>query len=142
MLFSRLGRTLLFILLSIVALAEQPFFTSWQTNTDTASITMPVNSPLTGFYYLSGWVDGSMEANLTGDISFTYTNAGVNTVALTDSFPVIQFSSESSGRVKDQKLLSIEEGSFRSGFVQGIVSPKSKVLNPIRLPSDLLNFIS
>ena len=83
---------------------DQSFVTTWQTASPNELITIPVGNA-TGAYTVD-WGDGSMSANVTGDQSHVYRNAGTYTVAITDGFERIYLNGDLDNAAK---LKSIEQ---------------------------------
>ena len=83
---------------------DQSFVTTWQTASPNEPITIPVGNA-TGAYTVD-WGDGSMSANVTGDQSHAYRNAGTYTVAITDGFERIYLNGDLDNAAK---LKSIEQ---------------------------------
>ena len=63
---------------------DRPFITTWKTTSPNESITIPVGNT-TGAYTVR-WGDGSTSANVTGDQSHAYEDAGTYIVAITGNF--------------------------------------------------------
>ncbi len=87
--------------------AQNEFITTWQTTTDSESITIPTTG--TGYNYTVNWGDGNTESGFTGDADHTYTTAGTYTVAITGDFPRIYFNDGSSSNPSTLKIQSIEQ---------------------------------
>ncbi|WP_353186178.1 BspA family leucine-rich repeat surface protein, partial [Parapedobacter lycopersici] len=96
-----------FTLLSLTALAQRPFITTWQTTTANETITIPVNSDVTGYNYTVDWGDGNTSTNQTGDATHSYGTTGTHTVSITGNFPAIRLGSY--GIDVTDKLMSIEQ---------------------------------
>jgi uncharacterized repeat protein (TIGR02543 family) len=87
---------------------QLPFVTTWQTDNSGTSnndqITIPVASGET-YDYTVDWGDGTIESNLTGEATHTYTSTGTKTVRISGTFPRIYFNYSGD---KD-KFLTIEK---------------------------------
>lgn len=84
------------------------FITTWATNADNESIIIPINPDFQSEYdYSVDWGDGTVSGNVKGDGNHTYANAGTYEVTITGTFPAIQFGSDASQDVNDQKILSV-----------------------------------
>ena len=83
---------------------EEPFVTTWQTTRANESITIPVGGA-TGTYTVD-WGDGSVSANVTGDQSHSYSDAGIYTVSISGDFTRIYLNTNTSNA---SKLQSIEQ---------------------------------
>ncbi len=100
------------------ACPEDPFITTWQTNTDNESITIPTNG--SGYDYIVDWGDGTIETGFTANATHEYTTAGTYTVKITGDFPRIRFNF--SGADNRSKIQTIEQwgtqqwDTFSSGF--------------------------
>ena len=66
------------------SISPSPFVTTWQTTASGESITIPVGGA-TGTYSID-WGDGSTSANVTGDQTHTYGDAGAYTVRISGDF--------------------------------------------------------
>ena len=82
----------------------RPFVTTWGTISQYESITIPVGNA-TGTYAVD-WGDGSTSANVTGDQSHMYCDAGIYTVSITGDFEQIHLNGDP---VNAPKLRSIEQ---------------------------------
>ncbi|PPK99898.1 BspA family leucine-rich repeat surface protein [Parapedobacter indicus] len=103
----RLFTTVLFVLLSVVALAQRPFITTWQTTSANETVTIPVNPDITGYNYTVEWGDGHTSTAQTGDASHTYSTPDTYTVSISGNFPAIRLGSY--GIDVTDKLMSIEQ---------------------------------
>ena len=81
-----------------------PFITTWRTASPNESITIPVGSAAGA--YAVDWGDGSTSANVTGDQSHAYEDAGTYTVAITGNFERIYLNGD---LINAPKLQSIEQ---------------------------------
>ncbi len=81
-----------------------PFVTTWRTISPNESIAIPVGGA-TGAYTVD-WGDGSVSADVTGDQSHTYENAGEYAVRISGNFTSILL-----GEDQDNagKLISIDQ---------------------------------
>ncbi|MFZ6010985.1 MAG: BspA family leucine-rich repeat surface protein, partial [Bacteroidota bacterium] len=81
----------LFIVCSSASVQSQnPFITTWQVAASDLTITIPTNPGLT-YDYNVDWGDGNNSANVTGNISHTYSSANTYTVSISGTFPSIYF---------------------------------------------------
>ena len=83
---------------------DRPFVTTWRTISPNESITIPVGNA-TGAYTVD-WGDGSVSANVTGDQSHAYSDAGEYTVRISGDFTRILFAED---RDNAYKIVSIEQ---------------------------------
>jgi len=67
-----------------------PFVTVWETTASDNNITIPTNSNYT-YNYTVDWGDGTIENNVTGDITHIYSVDGNHTVKISGEFPTIKF---------------------------------------------------
>lgn len=88
---------------SFVCDESDKFIMKWVTTTPNQSITIPTIG--TGYDYTVEWGDGTMESNITGNASHTYTNAGTHTIKIAGTFPRIYFNDSGD---KD-KIITIEQ---------------------------------
>ena len=65
------------------------FISTWQTNANNESITIPTNGG--GYDYSVDWGDGTITTGNTGDATHFYTNSGQHTIKITGDFPRIYF---------------------------------------------------
>ena len=82
----------------------RPFVTTWKTTSPSESITIPVGNAAGA--YTVDWGDGSMSANVTGDQTHAYEDAGAYTVAITGNFERIYLNGD---RNNAPRLKSIEQ---------------------------------
>lgn len=132
---ARLWGTLLFSVLSLAALAQEPFITTWQTTAANESITIPVNNDVSGYNYAVDWGDGNTDAGQTGDADHTYAAPGTYTVSINGNFPAIRL--QSAGNDVSDKLTSIEQwGDIAWQSMEGAFSGTSNmVLNATDAPN-------
>ncbi|XLS28892.1 BspA family leucine-rich repeat surface protein [Flavobacteriaceae bacterium M23B6Z8] len=89
-----------------IVISDRPFITTWETTTANETITIPTR-PFFGTYdYTVDWGDGSVDTNVTGDITHTYVSPGIQTVRITGVFPQIHFNGTAVDR---DKILTIEQ---------------------------------
>ena len=73
---------------------NEPFITTWTTDnpgtSDDNQITIPTFSSEI-YNYTVDWGDGNTDANVTGDITHTYSTAGTYEVSISGEFPQINF---------------------------------------------------
>ena len=82
------------------------FITTWQTNSDNESITIPTDFDET-YSYEVDWGDGSITSDHTGNASHTYDNAGLYDVKITGHFPRIVFSNSSQNN--SDKIIDVKQ---------------------------------
>ena len=115
-------------------LEDDEFITTWQTDSDNESITIPTTG--TGYNYTVDWGDGTTDNNVAGNISHTYTSAGTHTVKITGDFPRIYFNHAS----YSYKIKSVDnwgaiqwesmEGAFRGcSFLSVLASDAPNLTN-------------
>ncbi|MDT0295234.1 BspA family leucine-rich repeat surface protein [Mesonia ostreae] len=94
---------------------NQPFITTWEVD-ENESITIPTEG--NGYNYTIDFGDGTIESNITGDISHTYTELGIYTVSISGDFPRIYFNgSEEANKIKSiEQWGHIEWQSMNSAF--------------------------
>jgi len=68
-----------------------PFVTVWETNSTDSSITIPTHSSAYTYNYIVDWGDGTVENNVSGDSSHTYSVDGNHTIKIYEQFPAIYF---------------------------------------------------
>lgn len=74
---------------------QNPFVTVWETTASDRNITIPTNPDYASDYnYTVDWGDGSIENNITGDITHTYSIDGNHTVKISGNFPAIYFNDD------------------------------------------------
>ncbi|HET8809613.1 MAG TPA: BspA family leucine-rich repeat surface protein [Flavobacteriaceae bacterium] len=84
----------LFALIAFSAQAQQqPFITTWEVEPGDLNITIPTTG--TGYNYTVDFGDGSVQYNVTGDVTHSYFTPGIYTVTISGNFPRIDFSSAS-----------------------------------------------
>ena len=84
-------------------LESDKFITTWKTDVDGESITIPTAA--SGYSYLVEWGDGTIESGFTGSATHTYTTAGTYTVKISGDFPRIHFDSTGD----KEKIQSVEQ---------------------------------
>ncbi|UII27705.1 BspA family leucine-rich repeat surface protein [Fulvivirga maritima] len=95
------------------------FVTTWKTESDNESITIPVNPDFSSNYNVN-WGDGTNDDEVNDDATHEYAEAGTYYVEITGSFPGIKF--EESTDANSEKLMTIEQWgniawrSFSSAF--------------------------
>jgi gliding motility-associated-like protein len=98
-------KKLLFLLFLIhgTAIFSQSFTSVWNTNnTSTQSpanneVTIPTNPVFTSYDYTVEWGDGTIDNNVTGDITHTYAAPGTYTILISGDFPAIYFNDIDTG---------------------------------------------
>ena len=81
-----------------------PFITTWETTSANESITIPIYSGLS-YDYTVDWGDGNISQNQTDNATHIYSTAGIHTVKIIGTFPMIYFSNSGD---KD-KLMTIQQ---------------------------------
>ena len=88
-----------------------PFVTTWKTDNQGASnnnqITIPTNS-YEVYDYSIDWGDGTVDTNVTGNITHTYNIPGTYTVSINGKFPGIYFDAAYYDENDHDKILSID----------------------------------
>ncbi|MEP5239429.1 MAG: BspA family leucine-rich repeat surface protein, partial [Flavobacteriaceae bacterium] len=85
---------LLVFILSVTALAQDAFITTWVVGDNTygdGDLTVTIPTTGRGYNYTVDWGDGTIENNQTGNAEHTYTNAGEKTIKIYGDFPRIYF---------------------------------------------------
>ena len=103
------------VIVTDVWIITQPFITTWKTdnipliplNTSNEN-QIKITTKGSGYDYNVDWGDGSIDNNIQGDITHTYSTKGIYTVSITGKFPQLYFG-ESSHRDDSEKLLTIEQ---------------------------------
>ncbi len=83
---------------------DAPFITTWEVEANDLEITIPTTG--SGYDYTIDFGDGTVENNVSGNISHTYDSPGTYTVSITGDFPKINFFPENSDR---SKIRSVEQ---------------------------------
>ncbi len=102
--------TFLLVLIIYINSYAQNFTSVWDTSNIEAGssannqITIPTNPAYT-YNYIVDWGDGQTDANVTGDITHTYTTEGEYTINISGSFPSIYFN-QSGDKLKIIEILS------------------------------------
>ena len=104
---------LVFCLSLLYAKAQSAFITTWKTDNIGISannqITIPTFDGST-YNYAVDWGDGTSNANITGDVTHTYSAVGTYTVSITGTFPRIYFNRSGFTTVGDEeKILTVEQ---------------------------------
>ncbi len=93
---------------------QTPFITVWDTNPagssnfSSSADQIIIGTDGSGYKFTVDWGDGTIEENLTGNTTHTYSAEGEYTVKITGEFPGLYFESKSRGFDND-KLLSVEQ---------------------------------
>lgn len=82
------------------------FITTWQTNFDNESITIPTFDSET-YNYTIDWGDGTTTTDITGDATHTYTDSGTFNVSITGLFPRISF--ENASQENKDKIIDVKQ---------------------------------
>jgi len=112
-----------------------PFITRWQTDNSGVSDDnqiMVSTSPSFTYDYDVDWGDGSIDINVTGNITHTYATAGTYTVEISGDFPQPYFVSGQDA----EKLLSVEQWGnqpWRS-MTQAFFGCRNLVINAMDIP--------
>lgn len=92
-----------FSFVSIFAYSQEPFITTWEVTAGDLDITIPTTG--TGYDYSIDFGDSTVQSNVTGSISHSYSQPGTYTVSITGDFPRIYFF----GSSFNNKILSVEQ---------------------------------
>ena len=87
-------------------IAALPFITTWETTTANQTITIPTRTSAFTYDYSIDWGDGATDTNITGNITHTFTTAGIHTIEISGTFPQIHFNGNAVDR---DKILTIEQ---------------------------------
>ena len=98
--------TAIFFSLSIQA-QQAPFITTWEVTAGSLDITIPTHG--TGYDYTIDFGDGTVQNNVTGDISYTYNTPGIYTVTISGDFPSIRFGNFPNNDPMLSKIQSVEQ---------------------------------
>ncbi len=89
--------------------SSKAFITTWKTENsralDSNQILIPTDSKYS-YNYTIDWGDGTIDKNVKGDITHTYSKAGIHKVSITGEFPHLYFKNSSDN---NKKLLSVEQ---------------------------------
>ncbi len=90
-----------------------PFVTTWKTDNSgaTEDNQIQIDTEGDGYNYTVDWGDGSIDSNVTGDITHTYSSAGTYTVSIHGDFPWFLFN-KFAFNSDAPKLLSIEQWGY------------------------------
>jgi surface protein len=97
---------LIFTLITSFAYAQDSFITTWQTDSDSSLIIVPVVENA-GNNYTIDFGDGTVSTNMTGQAIHTYSTAGTYTITMTGVYKRINFSL--TGSEITYKLKTIEQ---------------------------------
>ena len=99
----------LFTLLFTITLSfsQNEFITTWEVTSSDLSIKIDTNSFYYTYNYTVDFGDGVINTNVTGDITHTYSSAGIYTVKISGIFPSLYQSSNNS--TNSEKLKSVEQ---------------------------------
>ena len=84
-----------------------PFVTTWKTDADGESITIPTTGD--GYNYTVNWGDGMEDTGVTGNISHEYATADTYRVSITGDFPRIYFNDLRNTDANPDKILTIDK---------------------------------
>lgn len=89
---------------------SRPFVTTWKTDNSGFTIgnRIKIGTSGSGYNYTVDWGDGSVDTNVTGSITHTYSTPGIYTVSISGDFPRI-VSGATGSSFDGPKLLSIEQ---------------------------------
>lgn len=87
-------------------IVTNPFITTWETTTTNETITIPTRTPFYTYDYTIDWGDGTIDTNVTGDITHVYAVSGIHTIEISGTFPQIHFNGDAVDR---DKILTIEQ---------------------------------
>ncbi len=85
---------------------NRAFITRWKTKNDNEKITIPTDSNYT-YNYDIDWGDGTNDTGVTGNITHTYSVAGIYTIKIKGEFPHLYFFANNNSDI--EKLISIEQ---------------------------------
>ncbi|WP_299891005.1 BspA family leucine-rich repeat surface protein [uncultured Lacinutrix sp.] len=74
------------------------FITTWKTESDNESITIPTNGG--GYNYLVDWGDGTVDIDVTGNATHSYATTGTYTVSILGDFPRIYFNTNHNSQIQ------------------------------------------
>ena len=96
------------VLLSVHIHAQNaPFITTWEVTAGSLDITIPTYG--TGYNYTIDFGDGTVQNNVTGDVTYTYNVPGIYTVTISGNFPRIRFGNFSQTDPMLLKIKSVEQ---------------------------------
>lgn len=97
---------------------EEAFITKWNTDVEGSTPSKQIKittHPNYRYNYTIDWGDGKLDTHVEGNITHTYEDGGVYTVAITGLFPAIYFNdsgyyqSANTNNYDNEKLISIEQ---------------------------------
>jgi len=102
---------LLVFCLSYSCYSQEPFVTTWDVGFPNFwSYEIYINTVDDLEYnYTIDFGDGSVQTNVTGDVSHTYDTAGIHIVTITGQFPAIRFQGNGAPEDSELKIKSIEQ---------------------------------
>ncbi len=134
-------------LIELSVIEQTPFITRWKTDnpgmSDDNQITI-LTSPNFAYNFRIEWGDGSVNENVTGDITHTYASSGEYNVSITGTFPQPFFKSTSDSTQTDsQKLIAVEQWGNRTwlSMSQAFFNCRDLTINDINAP-DLSQVLS
>src|SRR5690554_2551996 len=98
--------TVVFFSLSVQA-QQLPFITTWEVTAGSLDITIPTQG--TGYDYTIDFGDGTVQNNVTGDVTYTYNTPGIYTVTISGDFPRIRFGNFPNNNPMPDKIKSVEQ---------------------------------
>ena len=128
---------------------DRPFVTTWQTVSSNESITIPVGNAI-GTYTVD-WGDGRTTANVTGNQTHVYGEAGTYTVTITGNFERIRLNGDPDNAAKLQsieqwgaiKWLSMDsafEGAYNMIYNADDIPDLSGITNMSRMFAGAIHF--
>lgn len=97
-----------FLFFTALTFAQEPFVMTWEVSTEDMDITIPINQYNGLVYnYTIDFGDGTVQSNVTGSISHTYSNSGIYQVEIFGDFPAILTWNLTSG--ESDQLISIDQ---------------------------------
>ncbi len=121
-----------FSLFSLFVYSQEPFITTWEVTPWDLDITIPTNGG--GYNYTIDFGDGTVQNNVTGDASHTYSTSGIYTISISGDFPQISFSNTYYNDA--QKIKSVEQwGDIQwNSMVYSFYNCRFLVINAIDAP--------
>ncbi len=86
---------------------NSPFITTWEVTSNSLDITIPTVG--SGYNYTIDFGDGTVQNNVTGDITHTYSVQGIYTITISGDFPRIRFANSSIRSDIPKKIKSINQ---------------------------------
>ncbi len=92
-----------------IAVAQQPFITTWEVGGTDLSIKIPANTNYYNYNYSIDFGDGNILYNQTNDVIYIYTNPGIYTVSISGNYPHFYAQKTNNIGTNNDKLLSVEQ---------------------------------